>query len=70
MERLTVAPDTHVCKASHKLGLISDAEFYSGNVQLFVIEAWKKLFDGTSYKPIDIHTPLWLWSRNGFRELE
>lgn len=70
MERLTVAPDTHVCKASHKLGLISDAEFYSGNVQLFVIEAWKKLFEGTSYKPIDIHTPLWLWSRNGFRELE
>lgn len=22
------------------------------------------------YKPIDIHTALWLWNRNGFKELE
>ena len=24
----------------------------------------------TKYKPIDIHTPLWLWSRNGFKEVK
>lgn len=70
IEKLTVAPDTHVCKATHRLGLINDEEFASGNVQQIVIERWKELFAGTDYKPIDIHTPLWLWSRNGFRELQ
>lgn len=70
IEKLTVAPDTHVCKATHRLGLITDEEFASGNVQQIVIERWQELFADTEYKPIDIHTPLWLWSRNGFRTLE
>lgn len=70
IEQLTVAPDTHVCKATHKLGLIDDDEFNSSNVQLIVINKWKDLFENTNYKPIDIHTPLWLWSRNGFKEIK
>lgn len=70
IENLTVAPDTHVCKATHKLGLINDAEFKSNNVQMIVINKWKKIFNNTEYKPIDIHTPLWLWSRNGFKEIK
>ncbi len=70
IEELTVAPDTHVCKATHRLGLISDEQFLSGNVQTYVIEAWEKLFENTQYMPIDIHTPLWLWSRNGFVEID
>lgn len=70
IEDLTVAPDTHVCKATHKLGLINDEEFNSSNVQLVVIDRWKELFKNTEYKPIDIHTPLWLWSRNGFKEIK
>ncbi len=70
IEDLTVAPDTHVCKATYKLGLITDDEFNSSSVQLTVIDRWQKLLNGTKYKPIDIHTPLWLWSRNGFVELE
>lgn len=70
IENLTVAPDTHVCKATHKLGLITGAEFNSTNVQLIVIDRWKELFEGTKYKPIDIHTILWLWSRNGFKEVK
>ena len=41
----------------------------SSNVQLIVIERWKELFKDTKYNPIDIHTPLWLWSRNGFKNL-
>lgn len=69
-ENLTVAPDTHVIKATHKLGLISDDDLNSSNVQELVIEAWVKLFKGTKYKPIDIHTPLWLWSRGGFIQLD
>ena len=70
IEKLTVAPDTHVCKATLKLGLINDEEFNSSNVQLIVIERWQELFKDTKYKPIDIHTPLRLWSRNGFKEVK
>lgn len=69
LEKLTVAPDTHVCKATHRLGLITDEEFESSNVQQIVVRAWEELLKDTPYKPIDVHTPLWLWSRNGFREI-
>lgn len=67
---LSVAPDTHVCKATHRLGLITDEEYLSGNVQSIVIEAWNSLLKNTKYKPIDIHTPLWLWSRGGFKDIQ
>ena len=70
IENLTVAPDTHVCKATYKLGLITDDEFNCSNVQQIVIDRWQELFKNTKYKPIDIHTPLWLWSRNGFKEVK
>ena len=70
IECLTVAPDTHVCKATHRLGLITDEEFNSNNVQQIVIDRWQELFKGTKYKPIDIHTQLRLWSRNGFKEIK
>ena len=70
IENLTVAPDTHVCKSTYKLGLITEKELESTNVQLIVIERWQNLFKNTKYKPIDIHTPLWLWSRNGFKEIK
>ena len=66
---LTVAPDTHVCQASLKLGLITEEEFLAPDVQRIVVEKWACLFENTSYNPIDIHTPLWLWSRNGFIEI-
>lgn len=70
IEKLTVAPDTHVIKATHRLGLITDAQLDRSDVQSIVISRWNELFEGTKYKPIDIHTALWLWSRNGFIELE
>ncbi len=70
MECLTVAPDTHVIKSTHRLGLITDEEFESSNVQLIVIERWNELLKGSKYRPIDIHTSLWLWSRNNFPELD
>ena len=68
INQLTVAPDTHVIQATHKLGLITDEELNRSDVQLIVVERWNELFKGTKYNPIDIHTPLWLWSRNGFKE--
>lgn len=69
IQNLTVAPDTNVCKATYKLGLITNDEFDSYNVQKIVIERWQELLKNTKYNPIDIHTPLWLWSRNGFKEI-
>lgn len=69
IENLTVAPDTHVVKATHRLGLITYDELNKSNVQTIVIDRWKELLKDTKYKPIDIHTPLWLWSRGGFKEL-
>lgn len=70
IENLTVAPDTHVVKATHRLGLIDEEELNRSNVQLIVIKRWNDLLKNSKYKPIDIHTPLWLWSRNGFKEIE
>ena len=70
MECLTVAPDTHVVQATYKLGLINDEELNRNDVQLIVIDRWNELLKGTKYKPIDIHTPLWLWSRNNFKEIK
>ena len=70
LQDLTVAPDTHVIQASRKLGLISENEYNKSDVQLIVIKKWNELLKGTEFCPIDIHTPLWLWSRNGFKELK
>ena len=69
LDALTVAPDTHVCQASLKLGLIPEEAYHSSAVQAIVTDAWRDLLENTPYKPIDIHTPLWLWSRNGFPEI-
>lgn len=43
---------------------------FHNNVQKLVIERWNQALKGTKYHPIDIHTPLWLWSRNGFKKIE
>lgn len=51
------------------MGIITDDEFNSSNVQQIVIDRWQELLNNTKYKPIDIHTPLWLWSRNGFKKI-
>ncbi len=68
IEHLTVAPDTHVIQSTYRLGLITAEELNKNDVQLIVVDRWNELFKETKYKPIDIHTPLWLWSRNGFKE--
>ena len=70
IEKLTVAPDTHVVKASYRLGVITEKELNSSNVQLIVIDRWNEILKNTKYNPIDIHTPMWLWSRNGFIDLK
>lgn len=65
-EALTIAPDTHVIQASIRLGLVDQKLQENGNIQDIVSNEWKRILDGTGVIPIDIHTPLWLWSRGGF----
>ncbi|MCL2519005.1 MAG: hypothetical protein FWF15_10625 [Oscillospiraceae bacterium] len=65
-ENITVAPDTHVIQASCKLGIIDESEKLLPNVQDIVSERWENILSETEYCPIDIHTPLWLWSRGKF----
>ena len=65
-ENITVAPDTHVIQASERLGLISVEEVAQGNVQEIVANRWQALLKGTDLVPIDVHTPMWLWSRGKF----
>lgn len=67
IECLTVAPDTHVIKSTYKLGIINEKELELSNVQKIVIEKWEEILKNSNLNPIDIHTPLWLWSRNGFK---
>lgn len=66
-ENITVAPDTHVIQASQRLGLITEQEAQLSSVQMIVADRWKELLACTDWKPIDVHTPLWLWSRNKFK---
>jgi len=65
-ENITVAPDTHVLQASVRLGLITQEDIKYPNIRLMVSERWGVVCDEVSWLPIDIHTPLWLWSRGGF----
>jgi hypothetical protein len=68
-EDLTIAPDIHVLRSSVKLEIISQKDFESSNAQLICIDNWNKILKNTKFAPIDIHTPLWLWGRSGFKEI-
>lgn len=70
IECLTIAPDTHVIQASEKLGVIQKEEKNKSNIQEIVVRRWEEILKDTPYSSIDMHTPLWLWSRNGFQELK
>lgn len=66
-EAITVAPDTHVIQASIRLGILTEEEGRQSNVQTLAADRWRELLKGTGLVPIDVHTPMWLWSRGGFR---
>ncbi len=69
-ELITVAPDTHILKATVKLGLCtSDVLSGTADDRQAVAEAWERALTGSGLAPIDVHTPLWLWSRAGFPAL-
>ena len=65
-ENITVAPDTHIIQASEKLGVITAEEKNLSTVQKIVSDRWLLLLENRSFCPIDVHTPMWLWSRGKF----
>jgi hypothetical protein len=62
---ISIAPDTHITQCSVKLGVISaeEAEVLTKDA---IAEKWKNLLEESGIDPIDMHPPLWFWSRNGF----
>ena len=70
-EEISIAPDTHILQSSVRLG-IAPASVLDGSAKSreLVAQSWKELLNGSPFAPIDIHTPLWLWSRSGFIEIE
>ncbi len=63
---LTIAPDSHVIAASRRLGLVSQGETDGPLLVNRVAEGWRRVLERSRFEPIDLHTPLWLWSRGGF----
>lgn len=65
-EYIEIAPDTHVIQASVKLGVISEKEA-SKISREEISHRWRNSLHGSGIDPIDVHSPLWFWSRNGFK---
>jgi len=66
-EFIEIAPDTHVIQASVKLGILKDTEKEVSREK--ISELWRSTLQGTGISPIDMHSPLWFWSRSGFEYL-
>lgn len=62
---IEIAPDTHITNCSVILGVITkeEAEKLSKDK---ISERWRETLKDTGIDPIDMHPPLWFWSRNGF----
>ena len=70
-ELISIAPDTHILKSTVKLGLCPETVLRgSPHDRRMVAAAWEEALRDTGLVPIDIHTPLWLWSRSGFVPLD
>lgn len=64
-DKIEIAPDTHIIQCSVKLGIITLSESTTLSKEK-ISERWRELLKGSGIDPIDMHQPLWFWSRNGF----
>jgi len=62
---IDIAPDTHIRKCSVKLWIIWESEVYEIKAEE-LSKKWRNILKQTNINPIDMHSPLWFWSRNGF----
>jgi len=65
-EYIEIAPDTHVTQASVRLGVITAQESVVLSKEK-ISARWRELLKGTGINPIEMHPPLWFWSRNDFK---
>jgi hypothetical protein len=64
-EYIDIAPDTHITQGSILLGVITKEEAINLSKEE-ISERWRVLLEGSGITPIEMHPPLWFWSRNGF----
>ncbi len=64
-EHIEIAPDTHITQCSVQLGVLTENEAKTLSKEA-ISERWRNLLDGSGISPIEMHPPLWFWSRNGF----
>lgn len=67
-EYIEIAPDTHVTKCSVLLGVIDEAEAHKISKER-LSEKWRNVLGGSGITPIEMHPPLWFWSKNNFKYL-
>jgi hypothetical protein len=65
MQHIEIAPDTHVTKCSVLLGVITEGEAHTLTKEN-ISARWREALAGSGITPIEMHPPLWFWSRNGF----
>lgn len=65
-EEIEIAPDTHVIKGSVRLGVINQKQARRLDREK-ISKIWRDLLKDSGIDPIDMHPPLWFWSKNGFR---
>jgi hypothetical protein len=64
-EFIEIAPDTHVTKCSVLLGIITEDEALKLSKDQISLR-WREALHGSGITPIEMHPPLWFWSRNNF----
>lgn len=64
-EFIEIAPDTHITQCSVRLGVITSEETETLTKDQISFR-WRELLRGGGIDPIDMHPPLWFWSKNGF----
>ena len=63
---IEIAPDTHVTKCSVVLGIITKEESEKLSKDE-ISKRWRIALENSGINPIEMHPPLWFWSRNGFK---
>ncbi len=63
---IEIAPDTHVIQASVRLGIITEKETMNISREK-LSNMWRETLKDSGINPIEMHSPLWFWSRNGFK---
>lgn len=64
-DQIDIAPDTHITQCSVRIAVITQEEAEKLSKEQ-ISARWRELLVGSGIDPIDMHAPLWFWSRNGF----